>query len=122
MTKKFYAVKIGKKIGVFNNWNDAKKHVDGVSGAIYKSFSTLIEAKAFLKQTQSQTPKVLTGPIAYVDGSYFEKYKKYGSGVYIRDANDSKTLKQYSFSGKKIEFLSARNVAGECLASLKAME
>jgi ribonuclease HI len=120
MIKKFYAVKIGKKIGVFNNWNDAKKHVDGVSEAIYKSFSTLIEAKAFLKQTQTQ--KVLTGPIAYVDGSYFEKYKKYGSGVYIRDANDFKTLKQYSFSGKKLEFLSARNVAGECLASLKAME
>jgi hypothetical protein len=46
---------------------------------------------------------------------------KYGSGVLIVDANNKK-ITTYSFGGEKKDFLPARNVAGECLASLKAMQ
>lgn len=45
---KFYAVKAGREIGIFYNWDDCKKSVDGFSGAIYKSFGTLEEANEFL--------------------------------------------------------------------------
>ena len=48
MAKKYYAVKVGKTTGVFNNWEDCKKQVTGFSGAIYKSFPTFEEAKEYL--------------------------------------------------------------------------
>ena len=38
--KKYYAVKIGKKPGIYQTWAQTKEQVDGFSGAIYKSFST----------------------------------------------------------------------------------
>lgn len=53
---KFYAVKKGYSIGVYTDWNTCKKQVQGYSGAIYKSFSTEKEAKAFIKgNTSSKT-------------------------------------------------------------------
>ncbi len=36
--KKFYTVWRGNETGVFDNWNDCKKAVEGYQGAIYKSF------------------------------------------------------------------------------------
>ena len=45
MAKKYYAVKVGKSVGIYNNWEDCKKQVTGFSGAIYKSFPTLLEYK-----------------------------------------------------------------------------
>ena len=35
---KFYAVKQGRKTGIFTSWDEAKAQVDGYSGAVYKSF------------------------------------------------------------------------------------
>ena len=43
--KKFYAVKQGRKTGMFLTWDDCKKQVMGYPGAIYKSFGTEAEAK-----------------------------------------------------------------------------
>ncbi len=46
--KKFYVVWQGKKPGIYTSWDDAKKQVDGVQGAQYKSFESETEAnKAF---------------------------------------------------------------------------
>jgi ribonuclease HI len=46
--KKFYVVWQGKKPGIYTSWDEAKKQVDGVQGAQYKSFETAAEAqKAF---------------------------------------------------------------------------
>ena len=36
--KKFYAVKQGRKTGLFLTWDDCRKQVMGYPGAIYKSF------------------------------------------------------------------------------------
>lgn len=53
---KFYAVKKGYSAGVYTDWNTCKKQVHGYSGAIYKSFATEKEAKAFIKgNTVSKT-------------------------------------------------------------------
>ena len=46
--KKFYAVKQGRKTGIFLTWDDCKKQVMGYPGAIYKSFGTEAEAKEYL--------------------------------------------------------------------------
>lgn len=42
--KKFYVVWEGKQRGIFDNWNDCRKSVEGFGGALYKSFSSREEA------------------------------------------------------------------------------
>ena len=46
--KKYYCVKKGKITGVFNKWEECKASVDGYSGAEYKGFATIEEAKEYL--------------------------------------------------------------------------
>ena len=41
MAKKYYAVKNGREIGIFDNWADCNKQISGFSGAIYKSWHGL---------------------------------------------------------------------------------
>jgi ribonuclease HI len=48
MAGKFYAVKIGKKPGIYSTWDACKAMVDGFPGAVYKSFKTRAEAEAFV--------------------------------------------------------------------------
>ncbi len=48
MAKKFYAVRQGRKTGLFTAWNECKKQIDGFAGAIYKGFMTESEAQAWL--------------------------------------------------------------------------
>lgn len=44
---KYYAVQNGRETGVFSNWSSAQSSVNGYSGAVYKSFNTASEARAF---------------------------------------------------------------------------
>lgn len=53
---KFYAIKKGKQTGIFNSWSEAEPLVHGFSGAEFKSFKTLDEAKNYMNET---TPKFL---------------------------------------------------------------
>lgn len=47
MSKKYYAVKIGRTPGIYMTWDECKSQVDKFPGAIYKSFKTLEEAQKF---------------------------------------------------------------------------
>lgn len=50
MTKsKVYAVKIGRKTGIFKTWAECQKQVQGYSGAQFKSFNNETDAKAYIK-------------------------------------------------------------------------
>ena len=44
MPGKYYAVKKGRKPGVYQSWAECKAMVDGFPGAVYKSFKTREEA------------------------------------------------------------------------------
>lgn len=46
--RKYYAVKAGRKTGIFQTWGECKKQVDGYSRAIFKSFSTMEKAEEYL--------------------------------------------------------------------------
>ena len=64
MAKKVYAVKKGKKTGIFATWAECKANVDGYSGAQFKSFATKAEAEAYLgniskEDNPSQMPVLL---------------------------------------------------------------
>ena len=51
MAKKFYAVRQGRVPGVYTTWADCEKQVKGFGGAIYKSFPTEAEARAFVEDS-----------------------------------------------------------------------
>lgn len=117
--KKFYAVKKGRKTGIFYSWNDCKQQVYNFSGAVYKSFDNLDDAKEFLRikgQKINQNKDVIK---VYVDGSYEDNIKEYGFGVLI--LKDEEILYKHSQKGNNKELLSMRNVAGEIEGAMFAM-
>lgn len=118
--KKFYAVRKGKKVGIYNTWNECKIQVDGFSGAEYKSFTTMDEAKEYICGKKSVVFKNTTNSIeAYVDGSYEHSIKAYGSGVVM--LKDDIIEKTYSIKGEDELLVGMRNVAGEIEAAKIAM-
>lgn len=52
---KFYVVKNGRKVGIYNTWEECKEQVYKFSGAEYKSFETLEEAKSYLYGKNNNT-------------------------------------------------------------------
>lgn len=53
---KYYAVQKGRKPGIYHNWPDCQKQVQGFKGAIFKSFPTLKQAQTFMAvQTKTAT-------------------------------------------------------------------
>lgn len=110
---KYYAVKKGRNPGIYQSWDSCLKEVKGYSGAIYKSFKSLEEAKAFLNDEEKKIEIGENSVIAYVDGSYNQKAKVYGSGVvYITENKQIELMKSYDDA-----YHIHRNVAGEVKAS-----
>ena len=59
----FYAVRVGKKPGIYTSWDECKKQVIGVKGSIYKKFNSKSSAEEFYKNKSKyykKTPKTKT--------------------------------------------------------------
>lgn len=135
MAGKYYVVKVGKKPGIYHSWDQCKAMVHGYPGAVYKGFKTLAEAEAFLGNAakaadlrgepddsfQGKAAVVDKVPdiYAFVDGSYNAATKVYGYGGFLIHHGTKEVLKG---SGKEAEMASMRNVAGEVLGSMAAIE
>ncbi|KIR02147.1 Ribonuclease HI-related protein [Lachnospiraceae bacterium TWA4] len=117
MPSKYYAVKKGKKPGIYHSWDDCKAQVHGFPGAIYKSFKTKEEADAFLGLGRVQAFNEEDCMVAYVDGSFYQG-DEFSYGMVILWKGEEKHF------CKKIvdkELASMRNVAGEIKGSEAAM-
>ena len=55
MAKRFYAVKRGRKTGLFTVWAECAAQVKGFQGAVYKGFMTEDEARAWLGGADART-------------------------------------------------------------------
>ena len=110
---KFYAVKIGRKPGIYNSWDECKMQVDKFKGAVYKSFSNKEDALMFIEEKKVHFNN---GLIAYVDGSYNVKTKEYGFGCVIIEGQQ--VIKEMYGKGNDENYVSMRNVAGEILGSI----
>lgn len=120
MAKKYYAVRVGKTPGIYLSWDVCKAMVDGYPGAKYKGFTSIQEAEAYLKgETYSEKDKLDIGAYAFVDGSYNVVTGVYGYGGFLV-ADGEKYILQGS--GEEEEMSSMRNVAGEILGSMAAVE
>ena len=119
MAKKYYAVRVGKTPGIYLTWDDCKSMVDGYPGAKYKSFGSLAEAENFLEGGSGVSETLDGKAYAFVDGSYNIATGVYGYGGFLV-ANEQKYILQGA--GEDEEMASMRNVAGEILGSMAAVE
>lgn len=129
----YYAVKVGRKIGIFEDWEECKKQVHKYSGAEYKKFSSLKEANSYLKDKKLDTsdwyskgekelrmvPKK-DEVIAYIDGSFrpSDKSFSYGIVMIMDDGSEIEMSKRYH----KHSDADLRNVIGELYSSVTAIQ
>lgn len=122
MAQKFYAIRKGKKPGIYTTWADAQKQIHGFSGADFKSFTTRQEAESFL-EGDSRLLDSLEGSkdklIAYVDGSFDKANGRYSSGVVILFNDEVKD--EFYLVGDKDTYVESYQIAGEVQASLEAI-
>lgn len=139
---KVYAVLKGLQTGIFYTWSECKAVVKGYPGAVYKGFQTEEEAQAYLangddvsktaknsvsgqgmptgQNPAPEFPKTSDTLTAYVDGSYHDGLKVYAFGcVFLLP--DGRTL-TYFGNGREQDSLAMRNVAGEMLGAMYAVQ
>lgn len=123
MAGKFYAVRKGRKNGIYFTWADCQAQINGFSGAEYKSFKTKEEAEAYIMGGQANQMEVTVSDdekaVAYVDGSYNIRTKEYSYGAILIYMG-----KEFCFSkkGEDASLADMRNVAGEILGAQTMME
>lgn len=118
---KFYAVRKGKKPGIYQTWPEAQKQVAGFSGAIYKSFTTKQAAEEFMAGgAATSVSKIPQGYIEiYVDGSFNAGKKVYGSGWVA--VKEKQAIEKQAFAGTDPRFVNSYQIAGEVFACLAAI-
>lgn len=131
---KYYAVKKGFEVGIYDNWDDCQKNTKGFKGALYKSFSNIEDAEKYMKENEKiEDSKKLVDDsmslhsveslkedelIIYSDGSYNSNLKLSSYGiVYIQ-----KNCKDIYSSGIVDDTNNSQNVIGEITGVLKGLE
>lgn len=111
----YYAVRKGRKTGIFESWEECQKHITGYSGAEFKKFKELHQAETYLsaESLNNAANDDLKGLHAYIDGSFSEKITETGYGaVILFDGEIIHTIK-----GSSKKYIDMRNVAGELFAA-----
>ena len=119
MAGKFYAVKKGRKPGIYMSWDACKAQVMGFPNARYKGFKTKAEAEAFLNPDANELMQIDEDTlVAYVDGSYDHSQKRFSYGMVLMHDGIERYF-AYPYEDK--ELATMRNVAGEIKGSEAAM-
>lgn len=127
---KYYAVRKGRKPGIYTDWKECQKQIIRFPNAEYKSFENEDDAKEFLNAeslsiNDDDISELLDDlkVYAFVDGSYNSKTGVYGCGGFIIDKRD-KEEKRYVIQGhdNDEELASMRNIAGELMGAMLAIQ
>jgi viroplasmin and RNaseH domain-containing protein len=119
MASKYYAVKVGRKKGIFNSWDECRKSIEGFSNAVYKSFSSYDDAYKFVFDEYARLTDKEPEVFAYIDGSYDDSQKVFSyAGIIF---NNGEKVSFSNVSNKK-ELVELRNVAGELSAAMFVMD
>lgn len=118
MAKKYYAVRNGRRPGIYTSWDECKSQVTGYPDAAFKGFMTEAEAREFIGLAPETAGTVENAgavetqcaAAAYCDGSYHVKTKMFSCGVVIFHEGEKIT---YSCAFSDPELSAMRNVAGE---------
>ena len=121
--KSWYAVKAGRRPGLYRTWADCQREVTGWPGAAFKGFYTKEDAEAYLAGDMAEEAAPLEAAdalTAYVDGSYAPFLPdRYAYGAVFLYEGKMET------EGRRFidpENAAMRNVAGEVAGARRAME
>lgn len=123
--EKYYAVKAGRKIGIFNLWKDCEESIKGFSQPEYKLFNSKEEAEAYLSDKDLWDDIIKNDInqgyiIAFCDGSYEKTLNRYSYGVLIINKDQTQiTLCGY---GNNEKYISSNNIIGEILGVINALD
>ena len=130
MAAKYYAVRKGRNTGIYRTWDECKSQVFQYAGAEYKSFTTEQEALEYIGRLKNND--VQSESYAYVDGSFNIVTGVYGYGGFLVYNNEKYIITGSGSAGaipiirplkqSDSEMASMRNVAGEILGSMAAVE
>lgn len=131
MAAKYYAIKKGENLRtgesvsniIVTSWSECLTYVKGVKGAIYKSFPSESEAKAYLdsgnalKKGEDKYPEDI--PHIYVDGSYNISTERFGYGVVVVLQDE---VIHADFGGGQDKECNQRQVNGELRAAVEGIK
>lgn len=128
--KKFYAVRVGRTPGIYDNWDDCKKNVFKFKGAVYASFDTKEEAQKFMNEELNKLKEINIDDLetyAFVDGSFNPKTNIYGYGGFIihkLTTEDGSVTSKTTIrgAGNESDMVEMRNISGEIAGSQRAIE
>lgn len=134
MSNKYYAVRIGRRPGIYQTWDEARPEVIGYPDATFKSFTTLAEAQAFVGLTPTASPTKETSAAdlsntadtaettvsAYVDGSFDKVTQRYSFGAVL--IHQGQVIKKMTRVGANPKYQSSRQIAGEVFGALHAVQ
>jgi len=99
-------------------WDEAKEHVRGVKGVVYKGFISYVEAEKWLNNKKITHKDVDSSILKiYVDGSYVNGSTCAGWG-FVAVKNGEVIHEEY---GATTMYVESRNIAGECFAAIRAL-
>lgn len=120
MAKKFYCVRNGRVPGIYTQWSECQKQVIGFKGAEFKGFETQEEAYEYMGLLEKKSVKKNDcEAVAYTDGSFDIKTKRFSMGAVLFYKGETKTFSE-AFDNEELALM--RNVAGEIFASMAVMQ
>lgn len=114
---KFYAVKAGRKIGIFNSWEECKEQVNGFPNAVYKSFGSFEEAENYFSKTTRLSNENVIKNSAYIDGSFNKENNIFSYAGIIFLGKEKHEFAKVSSS----EYTKYNNIAGELFAAMEVI-
>lgn len=135
---KVYAVRKGRRTGIFSTWGECKKQVHKYHGAEFKSFPTEQEARAYLQASPSTKPKAAGKPkkkksaktadplhrdydlTFFVDGSFDQGSWTYSYGMVALNP-EGEAVWEDGEAFRHGRFASMWNVAGELEGAIAAL-
>lgn len=147
MAKSFYAVKTGRKTGIFLTWPECQEQVVGFQGAVYKGFKKEQDALDYLdgKEVKPKVKKDSKGNevyiksveeelaltaqyssrkdciVVYTDGSIITQGEniRYSFGIVF--VENSQIVREGNGEGTNAEAAKLQNVAGELAGVMNAL-
>lgn len=125
--KNYYAVKNGRKPGIYTTWEDCQQEIIGFSGAVYKGFETLEEAQEFMKNAGANGKRVIPKKVveekSTSTGVFGDAELESTADLLILNSDQKKGKKKGSGSVEEKDqggFLEANETNGEQKADLEA--
>lgn len=126
MATKIYAVKAGRKTGIFYTWEECNEQVSGFAGAVYKTFRSEHAAQVWLGTDEASGQEQVArrdlladtvGTVIYTDGAYRDGIYSWAYVV----LRDGKLVREHAGVGKSPSAAEIHNVAGELSAVMRAV-